>query len=395
MSFNPRPFSKLRVDTATEPASRWAMRRDIPIAILAWIALVAVVLWVLGHVINSVLILVIAALLAYALTPAVRLLERVLPRFLSILIVYLIVLCGLSVIIYLVINTAISQVGSLVATVKTMLTPVNGQASPLVQTLTRIGITQAQIDAAVNQIVAQAEGLTSSIVPFLSGIFSFILNSFVVAVLSIYMLIDGARVTNWLRNNMPATQQGRMRFLLNTFQRIVGGYIRGQLTLSALVGVLVGIDMAIFHVPYAVLLGVLAFVLEFIPVLGTLTSGAICVLIALTQGWLIALLVLASFVVIHILEGDVIGPRIVGQAIGLHPIVSLIALIAGAELFGIVGALFASPLAGVLQALLVAIWSEWRAAHPDQFEESKDKLEDTIEENLPDHPVEPEEKLLS
>lgn len=395
MNFNPRPFSKLRVDTATAPASKWATRRDIPIAILAWIALGAVVLVVLGRVINSVLILTIAILLAYALTPAVRLLGKVMPRFLAILIVYLVVLCGLSVIIYLVINTAIIQVGSLVAAVKTMLTPANGQASPLVQTLTRLGFTQAQIDGAANQVIAQAEGLTSSIVPFLSGIFNFILDSFVVAVLSIYLLVDGARVTNWLRNNMPTTQQGRVRFLLNTFQRIVGGYIRGQLTLSALIGVLVGVGMAIFHVPYAVLLGVLAFVLEFIPVLGTLTSGAICVLIALSQGWLIALLVLAYFVIVHILEGDVIGPRIVGQAIGLHPIVSLIALIAGAELFGIVGALFASPLAGVLQALLIAIWSEWRAAHPEQFEEEKEKIEDAIEENLPDHPVEPEEKLLS
>lgn len=153
--------------------------------------------------------------------------------------------------------------------------------------------------------------------------------------------------------------------------------------------------MAILHVPYAVLLGVLAFVLEFIPVLGTLTSGAICVLIALTQGWLTALLVLAYFVVVHILEGDIIGPRVVGKAIGLHPVVSLIALIAGAELFGIVGAIFASPIAGVLQALLRAIWIEWREAHPDQFEEGKDKMEEAIEDNLPDHPVEPSEKLLS
>ena len=397
MSFNPRPFSKLRVDTVTE--SKWARRRDIPIAILAWIALAAIVLWALGHVINSVLIFIIAALLAYALLPAVKLLARFMPRFFAILIVYLVVLTALVVIIYFLVSTAIVQISSLITNVEQLLKPgSNGEASPLIQTLTRFGITQQQISAAGNQIISQAEGLTSSIVPLLSSIFNFILDTIVVAVLSIYLLVDGKRVTDWLRNNLPTAQEGRMRFLLNTLQRVVGGYIRGQLILSALVGVLVGIDMMIFHVPYAVLLGVLAFVLEFIPVLGTLTSGAICVLVALSQGWLIALLVLASFVVIHILEGDVVGPRIVGQAIGLHPAVSLIALIAGAELFGIVGALFASPLAGVVQALLIAVWSEWRAAHPEQFEEDKEKLEEAIEENLPDHPVhptEPEEKLLS
>src|SRR6185312_17423471 len=127
-------------------------------------------------------------------------------------------------------------------------------------------------------------------------------------------------------------------------------------------------------------LGVLAFVLEFIPVLGTLTSGAICVLIALTQGWLIALLVLAYFIIVHIIEGDIVGPRIVGKAVGLHPAISIIALLAGAELFGIWGAVLASPIAGVLQALLVAIYRDWRSTHPDQFPTTKSTAEEVATE---------------
>ena len=203
---------------------------------------------------------------------------------------------------------------------------------------------------------------------------------------SIYLLIDGSRVTNWLRNNMPVQQRGRIGFLLETLERIVGGYIRGQLLLSTMVGLLVGIGMALFHVPYAVLLGVLAFILEFVPVLGTIVSGAICVLIALTQGWLIALGVLIYFIGVHVLEGDVVGPRIMGKAVGLHPVISLAALIAGAELFGILGALFASLVAGILQALIVSIWKEWRATHPEQFEDNKDTVGGKIEENAADRP---------
>jgi len=113
----------------------------------------------------------------------------------------------------------------------------------------------------------------------------------------------------------------------------------------------------------------MAFILEFIPVLGTLISGVICVLLALTKGWLIAVLVLGYFIIVHIIEGDVVGPRIVGKAIGLHPVVSIVSLIAGAELFGLWGALFASPIAGVVQALLVDFWKQWRERHPDQFPE--------------------------
>jgi predicted PurR-regulated permease PerM len=148
--------------------------------------------------------------------------------------------------------------------------------------------------------------------------------------------------------------------------------MRGQVLLCGLLGLLVGVGMAIIGVPYALLLGVLAFVFGFIPVLGTLASGALCVLLAMPQGWLIAVIVLVYFVVVHVIESDIVGPRIVGQSIGLHPVVSLAALLAGAELFGIGGALFASPVAGVLQTLLVAVWLEWRATHPHQFQSPQD-----------------------
>jgi predicted PurR-regulated permease PerM len=112
------------------------------------------------------------------------------------------------------------------------------------------------------------------------------------------------------------------------------------------------------------------------------------VLLALTQGWLIAVLVLAYFIVMHILEGDVVGPRIVGKAVGLHPVVSLAALVAGAELFGIWGALFASPVAGVLQAILIALWSEWRTRNPEQFPGQK-QVAHQLEQHVADAPVSP------
>src|SRR5207253_7142785 len=152
---------------------------------------------------------------------------------------------------------------------------------------------------------------------------------------------------------------------------------------------LVGVGMQIIGVPYALLLGVLAFVFAFIPVLGTLISGAICLLLALTQGWVIAVIVLIYFVVVHVLEGDIVGPRIVGKTIGLHPVVSLAALIAGAELFGIAGALLASPVAGVLQALLIAIWLEWRVAHPKDFQRAKDNISEKLRETVADTPGDP------
>lgn len=389
MPLEKNSLNRLRVTASPQRAirSKWAERRDIPIAILAWIALGLFTLWAASFITRTLLVIIVAALLAYALAPAVRLLSRIMPRVVAILIVYLFVLGGISLLLYFIINTTIQEVSALITNLGPILVPKGNQPSQLVVFLSRFGITQQQVSGFGNQIINQANGFIGGVVPLLTSIFNAALDIIIVAVLSIYLLIDGARLKRWIEQHAPMVLRERTEFALNTLERVVGGYIRGQLTLSVLIGVLVGVGMSIFRLPYSVLLGVLAFVLEFIPVLGTLTSGAICVLIALTQGWLIALGVLIYFILVHVFEGDVVGPRIVGKAVGLHPAVSLVALIAGAELFGVWGALLAAPLAGLIQALLVAIWQNWRETHPEQFptivEEALDEATGTETETPP------------
>ncbi len=381
----------------TSVIAKWTRRCGLPLAILAWSAVVLLILWLAGHIIQTLFLLIIATLLAYALAGVVKLFERVMPRYLAILVVYLLVLGAIVALLYLVVSTAIQQFVSLSAYVQHLLTPRGGQPSQLEQVLGRFGITQNQLNTVLNQGIAYLEGFAGNLVPLLTGLFSGILNFILVAVLSVYLLTSGSHVTSWLRRNMPDQQQGRVRFLLDTLQRVVGGYIRGQLIMCGLIGVLVGVGMYVIGVPFALLLGVLAFVLEFIPVLGTLTSGAICVLLALTRGWLIAVIVLVYFIVVHVIEGDVVGPRIVGKTIGLHPVVSIAALIAGAELFGIPGALLASPVAGVIQALLIAVWSEWREMHPKEFKKAQEVGSEKAEKLAENMSGDPESmpKLLS
>ena len=384
-------------DAALE-AAKWTKRRDIPLAILAWAAVILLILWLASHVTGTLLIIVIASLLAYALAPLVTVLTQVMPRILAVIIVYVVVLAGIGTLLYFVVSSAVVQLSSFTHSVGTFVAPAHpGQSTPLEQILQPFGITPAQINSLSGQLFAQLGGVANSIVPLLTGVAGALLNIIIVIILSIYLLFNGSRVSVWLQNGVPRSQRGRIRFLLHTMQRIVGGYIRGQLIMSSLIGVLVGVGMLLFHVPYALLLGILAFLLEFIPVLGTLTSGFICVLTALTNGWISALLVLGYFVLVHIFEGDIVGPRIVGKAVGLSPMVALIALVAGLELFGVGGALFAAPVAGVLQAFIVALWSEWREAHPEQFSQMKQQVAQKVAEHSADHALEaePPEKLLS
>ena len=370
---------------------KWIRRAFITITILGWIALAWVAIQVASHIIQALLLLIIAALFAYALAPAVHFLERFMPRFLAILIVYLVFLGLVIIFFYFAVTTTIRQTRDVVSLIKNYLTPgKNGQPSPLEHILASYGVQRGQIMNALQQIETWAGDFAKNSLSMIRGLLDIILDTIIVAVLSIYLLIDGSRVAQWARRNAPAA--ARANFFLETMQRIVGGYIRGQVTLAALIGLLVWVGMFfLFHLPYSVFLGFLAFIMAFIPVLGTLISGVLCVMVGLTRGPLIAVLVLVYFAFIHVIESELVGPRIVGKAIGLHPVVSLFALVAGSELFGIWGALFASPIAGLLQALIITFWTEWRQAHPEQFRRYTTKLADNMEKTIvatPEHGAE-------
>ncbi|MGZ3681470.1 MAG: AI-2E family transporter [Ktedonobacterales bacterium] len=361
------------LDTLDHP--QWARRRDIALTLLLWLLLLAAGIWLLAHVAHAAIILALSILLAYALVPPVQLLSRYLPRWLAIIIVYLAILGALGALGYSLLNTALTQFAALAQQAGSLITSPNADASsPLIQQLQRLGLSESQIQSAQQQVISQVEAISTGAVPWLgtivNGTINAVLDIILVVVLSLYFLIDGRRAVLWLRSSASLRWRPGVSFLLNTVERVVGGYIRGQLFMSTFMGLIVGLGMAVLQVPYAVLLGMLAFVTEFIPVLGSLFAGVVCVLVALTQGWFLALIVLAYFIVVHILDGYVISPRVVGHAVGLHPIVAITALVAAGDVFGIFGALFAAPIAGLIQALLAALWIEWREMHPNQFPES-------------------------
>lgn len=355
----------------TGPAGpNWAQRRDVALAIIGWFIILAVALWAASYVANVLLIITVASLLAYALFPGVQFLARLMPRGLAILIVYLAALIVIGSVGYYIVGTAIAQLTSLGTHLGSIIQTQSKAQSPLLQLLSRFGISGSQLQTLSTTALGAAQSVVGQVIPFLQAIFGVALDTILVIVLSIYLVIDGPRIILWLQTGVPIRYRPRVHFMIHTVERVVGGYIRGQFTLAALVGVLVGAGMAVLGLPYATLLGMLAFVLEFIPIIGVFVSGLACVFVALTKGFVLALIVLAYFVIVHIIEGDVVGPRIVGHAVGVHPIISIMALLAGAELFGLWGALFAAPVAGVIQAFLAEFWSEWRALNPTQFPDS-------------------------
>ena len=328
--------------------------------------------WVIGHFITAVLLFVIAALLAYALVPGVILLQRGMPRPLAVAMVYLLALAVIGGLGYFLFSTIINQLVLFAENIPNLLKPSTpDHPSPIARLLGPLGITDDQINATRQQILtwleSSAEQIVNSVVPIITSVAAGIVDAIIVFILSIYLAVDGPRLYRWLSTAPPRKVHTRLVFFLNTLRRTVGGYIRGQLFMSAFIDTLVGGGRAAFQVPYALLLGIMAFILEFVPIIGTIASGVACVVVAFaTSGFIIAALVLGYFIIVHILEGVVVGPRVMGHVLGLHPIVAILALVAGSELFGLWGAIFGAPVVSLCQTIIVSAWAEWRAAHPDQ-----------------------------
>ncbi len=349
--------------TAALPAS-WQRALYLPLIILAWLAIVLVGGWLLAHVAKALLTLLLSGIVAFALTPLVSLLARWLPRGLAIAMAYVLGFAVLLGLIAFLVVTAATQVTSLVDNLPRYARQAQHLTPQLLPLLRPFGVTPATLHTAQQQAIGSVRGVGTTAATeslgLVSGIVSTLIELVLILILSVYLTANGPQIARRLRRETPGAQRWRTGLLIAIVNQVVGGYIRGTLTLATLVGVLVGGGMLILHVPYAVLLGVLAFFMEFIPIIGVLISGTVCVLIALFQGPVVALLVLIYFAVVHVIEGDVVGPRIMGKAVGIHPATALLALVAGSELFGLWGALFGAPLAGVLQAVGTAAWRELR-----------------------------------
>ena len=347
---------------------RWSRRFLITLTVLGWLVMIAVLFWLIRQFSSAVILLLLGATIATVIYPVTIWLSRIMPRFLAITIVYVILVIGLGILLYFVVNVVIEQITSLSQYIQS-LTNANGnnQLQPIIQTLQQFGITQTQLHSFEQQAASQLQGAVNRVVPFISNLFNVLVNFILVVLLSIYFLLSGPRVVAWLRHKTPLQAQESINFLLDTLGRVIGGNFRGVLIDATIISVLTGVGLYFLGVPYAFLLAVLAFVLEFIPIIGFYITAIAMVLVALTQGWLIALLTLGLALLLQALEGEILAPRVIGSAVGVNPIIQIAAIIGASQVFGILGAFFAGPAAGLLQSVVVALWHYWKKRYPAAF----------------------------
>lgn len=359
-----------KTSTDVLPSGQGRRRKLITaLTALAFLALIVVALYALSLIAKAVLLLLLSALLAYLIYPLVQWLQRRLRRALAITLVYVLIAGAMIGVLVIATSALIQQSTSLSQLVKFLLSPVGDrQIQSFLKYLGKLGITNDQMALFKNQVLSQLLAALSELFPFLIGLFTNIITLIVIITLSIYFIVDGPRVIDWLRLKTPVTQRDRIHFLLHALDQSLGGYLRGNLLIGFIGAVATGAGLALLHVHYAALLGTLFFFLYFVPVIGAYVIGVLCILAALPEGWIVMLMVAVYITLLQaIFIGQILSPRIFSKTVGVHPIVAIFALFAGAELFGLLGGLLAIPVAGVLQQIIVALWKRWKSQHPDQF----------------------------
>jgi predicted PurR-regulated permease PerM len=340
-----------------------SLERPVQILVYLLIALSAVMLYhqseyLVVHLFNVFLLFVFAAIIALLLTPVIDGMERVTVfkgrRVFAVLLLYVVIIGIIAGLIVLVTPALIYQAKQL---------PALESRALVFVTFLQTTIDNAGIPLKLS-LPTGAGGISTavlgSVLGILSGTLGTLINVLLVVVISIYLLVEGRQLIASMRKLFVGHEEV-YDFTLLAVGTTFSQYARGQLLMSFVMGTYTGLAMTIIGVPYAVVLGILTFFLEFLPLIGAPIGMGLAVVIALVfKGPFVGLLALVIAVGGHAIEAYILGPRVMGSATRIHPLVAMAALLIGAELGGVLGALFGVPVAGLLNVLLGAIYRSQR-----------------------------------
>ncbi|WP_341953254.1 AI-2E family transporter [Salinibacterium sp. TMP30] len=172
-------------------------------------------------------------------------------------------------------------------------------------------------------------------------------------VILFFFLKDGDTIWEFFLRPMNGVRRERGHRIGNTAVQTLGGYVRGTAIIAAVDAIGIGAGLLVLQVPLALPLAVIVFLGAFIPLVGATVAGILAALVALvTNGWVVALIVLGIVVLVNQLEGNLLQPIVMAQSLSIHPLVILVALTTGTVLGGIVGAVLSVPIAAVGWAII-------------------------------------------
>jgi len=334
--------------------------------VLAVIALV-IAAWALLTVVaatRQVITWVLVSLfLAMALNPAVDWFMRhgIKKRGYAAGLTYVLALVAIGAIGYAFIPTLVNQVNEFVQAVP-------GYVDDLTKGRGRLGFLETKYHI-VEKIREQVKeggasrvlGLTGAAISITKSVISLVVATITIAFLTFFMLLEGPTWMDRIFGLLPEPSRPRWRKVGYDVYRTVGGYVTGNLVISLVAGTLTTVVLLAVGVPFAVALGVIVALLDLIPLAGATIAGVIIGTVAFLHSITAGIVVVVFFVVYQQLENHFLQPVVYSRTVQLSPLVVLVAVLVGAKLAGILGALGAIPVAGAIQVLLID-WHQHRRA---------------------------------
>ncbi|HEY7003909.1 MAG TPA: AI-2E family transporter [Gaiellaceae bacterium] len=333
--------------------------------VLATFAVIAFV-YLAWHIVTWILV---ATFLALALNPAVgRLERRGMKRGYAAAIVFLVTLAALVGLGFLVLPPLVRQVTDFIQALPGLVDDLVAGRGPLGFLQRDYHIVDRIRDAIETNGVGGVLGITAPAIAVAQSVFSVIVGSVAIAFLTYFMLLDGPRMVERFYAFLPESARPRWERVGNEIYRTVGGYVTGNILISVIAGVGALIALLVLGSKYSVALAVVVAILDLVPLAGaTLAAIIVSTVVFVELGWIQGVIIIVFFLVYQQVENHVLQPVIYGRTVQLSPLVVLISVLIGAELAGILGALAAIPVAGIVQAIgreFLRYRSETAAAPP-------------------------------
>jgi predicted PurR-regulated permease PerM len=332
----------------------------IVLATIIAVAVVLEVIWIARHVIVWILV---SLFLALAMNPAVEFFQRkgIRRRGLAAGLTYILVLGGLAAIGALFVPTVVHQVSDFAGKVPDYVRDISHGKGRLGFLETKYHIAERIRHAIKSGGVTKVLGLSGTALAVTKGVITIVVGIVTIAFLTFFMLLEGPRWVDRAYGLLPEASRPRWRSVGYDIYRTVGGYVTGNLLISLIAGGSTTVVLLIVGVPYAVALGLLVAIFDLIPLAGATLALIIVGSVAFLHSILAGIVVVVFFIVYQQLENHLLQPVVYGRTVQLSPLLVLIAVLIGAELAGILGALGAIPVAGALQVVFLD-WLQHRRA---------------------------------
>ena len=303
-------------------------------------------LLVLAYILRSVLAMIfVSIIIAAALSPLVDWFEkRKIPRLVGALIIYLGIIALISLIIYFAFPIIYEEVLNLADS----LPGISEQVLHL--------ISNSVLGERISDFISSYQG---SIIKDASQFFSILINLgggivsvLTVFLISFYLLLEKDGVSDFIKFIVPQSIEPTVLKVWYRSRLRLGKWLRVQILLSSIIGVMVLAALLILGVKYAFILAIFAAVCELVPMVGPILAGVVASIVALTQSLPLAIWTAIAFILIQRLENDILVPAIMGKTIGFNPVIVLVALFAGGKLGGVLGMLIALPVVIVVEEII-------------------------------------------